>query len=162
MEVLNKARRKNYVEVERLRNEVKVHIKEVALLTNRINKLNKKLNLPQKQDSEVVDELIRSICTHIRQTKFWDSNEKLTIDVIKGRSRTNTVSSVRHIIVYIMRKHLHMSFKAMANVLNRDHVTMMHSIGVVENSIDARNMSKSYTDQTLIFLDEISNHLGFN
>ena len=85
MEVLNKARRKNYVEVERLRNEVKVHIKEVALLTNRINKLTKKLSLPQRQDNEAVDELIRSICTHISQTKLWDSNEKLTIDVIKGR-----------------------------------------------------------------------------
>jgi archaellum component FlaC len=57
MEVLNKIKTRDYVEVEKLKNEVKVHIKEVALLTNRINKLNKRLNLPQKQDSEVVDEL---------------------------------------------------------------------------------------------------------
>jgi chromosomal replication initiation ATPase DnaA len=162
MEVLNKIKTRDYVEVEKLKNEVKVHIREVALLSNRINKLNKRLNLPQKQDSEVVDELIRSICTHIRQIKFWDSNEKLTIDVIKGRSRKSMVASVRHVIVYIMRKHLHMSFKAIANILNRDHVTMMYSTEVVDNSIDARNKSKSYTDQTLIFLDEINNHLGFN
>jgi chromosomal replication initiation ATPase DnaA len=69
---------------------------------------------------------------------------------------------MNYVIVYIMRKHLHMSFKSIANILNRDHVTIMHSTEVVDNCIDARNKSKSYTDQTLIFLDEINNHLGFN
>lgn len=162
MEVLNRIKTRDYVEVERLKNEVNVHIREVAVLSKRINKLNKKLTLPQKQDNEAIDELIKSICTHIRQTKFWDSDEKLTIDVIKGRSRKGMVASVRHVIVYIMRKHLHMSFKSIANILKRDHVTMMHSTGVVDNCIYARIKSKSYTDQTLIFLDEINNHLGFN
>jgi chromosomal replication initiation ATPase DnaA len=162
MEELTKIKRDNYIEIERLKVEVKVHINQVAFLSNQIKKLNKSLNLPKKQDVEVADELIKSMCICLRQSKAWPDYEELNIDVIKGKSRLAGVSSARHAMVYVLRKHLRMSYKSIGNVLNRDHATMMHSVKVVENCIDVHNRSNSYTDQTLTHLNEIHNYLGFN
>ena len=54
---------------------------------------------------------------------------------ILGNKRTSNIMSARHISIYVIKKTLDLSFKAIGKLFQKDHATIMHSYKQTEKDI---------------------------
>jgi len=54
---------------------------------------------------------------------------------ILGSSRVQRIAYARHIVAYMLRYRLGLSWKAIGRTLNRDHTTAINSVRVVQNEL---------------------------
>jgi chromosomal replication initiator protein len=67
---------------------------------------------------------------------------KITINQIKGQSRTKTQTQARQVAMYLMRKHLGLSLKEIGLYFGKkDHTTVLHAIKKVE---DMRTLDQEF------------------
>ena len=64
----------------------------------------------------------------------------ITIEDIKSRKRTESVSFTRHICVYLIHKLTDMSFGKIGDIFKRDRTTMMNSVKAVEDEIKINSL----------------------
>ena len=82
------------------------------------------------------DELIKNLCT------FY----KIKPTQIKSSKRDAFLVKARQIAMYMLRKEFGLPFVEIGNMLGgRDHTTVMHGVGKVENQLSEKNFSEEMT-----------------
>ena len=82
------------------------------------------------------DELIKNLCT------FY----KIKPTQIKSPKRDASLVKARQIAMYMLRKEFGLPFVEIGNMLGgRDHTTVMHGVGKVENQLSEKNFSEEMT-----------------
>ena len=59
----------------------------------------------------------------------------ISIEDLKGRSRTRDIANTRHIAIYLIRNLTGMSLPAIGQIFKRDHTTILSSLDTVEKNM---------------------------
>lgn len=88
---------------------------------------------------DVVDKIFRTV----------SKKYSVSPDEIKGKRRTESIASARHICIYLMRQLTDLSQSAIGVYFDRDHTTILSSLKTVERNI-ATNPSFDYEIEELL------------
>lgn len=72
------------------------------------------------------DKIITVVCEHL----------KLTVEQIRGKSRSKEFVYARHLIFYFLRKHTTLTLKSAGELFNRDHTTVIHALENLQDIMD--------------------------
>ena len=73
--------------------------------------------------------------TYTYYLKQVSSLTGVSIAQIKGKSRVNDIVNARHMVSYLMAKHHGFTWKAIGDVVGRDHSTIINSVEVVADGL---------------------------
>ena len=79
-----------------------------------------------KEKINYVENIIKEIC------KYYS----LTTEQIKGKSRKREIVKARFISIYIIKNETDFTLSAIRRIFNRDHSTILHSIKIINNTIE--------------------------
>jgi chromosomal replication initiator protein len=92
----------------------------------------KKQNLAYFRSDELVSEIRQCVCDYFGVTQIQ----------LEGSRGKGIVPWARHVFCYMCRKYTVLTQEAIANILNRDHTTIIHSVKVVQDNISTYNEFK--------------------
>ena len=76
--------------------------------------------------SNKVDAIIMAVCR----------NQMLEKNLLLGNGRHRPYPDARKVVSFMLRKELHLTYYQMANILRRDHSTIVHQVNWIEERKD--------------------------
>ena len=78
----------------------------------------------------------------------------ITVDTIKSKNKSATVAEARQVAAYLIREKTNLPYKKIGEILERDHATIMSSIGKVQLNLRTMDNFKILVDRIIKYIEK--------